>query len=85
MIPETESVVTTWDVSDDTFANEVNEAMDKLNTDPETEIDKASVVHEGAIGVDNLRSFIPTFDVTNTNNVQKYEIEWVTYIIVIKE
>jgi hypothetical protein len=49
--------------------------MDKLNTDPETEIDKASVVHEGAIGVDNLRSFIPTFDVTNTNNVQKYEIE----------
>ncbi len=85
MIPETESVVTTWDVSDDTFANEVNEAMDKLNTDPETEIDKASVVHEGAIGVDNLRSFIPTFDVTNTNNVQKYEIEWVTYIIVIKD
>ncbi len=67
------------------FEEEVNNAVDTLNADAESEIAEASVVHNGAISTDNLRAFISAFDVTNSDKVQKYVMDGVTYLLVIKD
>ena len=87
MIPEVDDITSTWDdnSSEEKFANEVNEAMDTLRADPESEITTATLLHDGVISADNLRAYISTFDVTNADNVQKYEIDGVTYLLVIRD
>ena len=71
--------------SDDDFANEVNSAKEALLADNEAEIVKASPIHDWAISATELKEGIQTFDVNNTDNVQVYEYEWVTYLIVLKD
>ncbi len=71
--------------SDDDFANEVNSAKEALLADNEAEIAKASPIHDWAISATELKEGIQTFDVNNTDNVQVYEYEWVTYLIVLKD
>ena len=81
MIPENNEG--TW--VDTEFSNKVDEAMNLLRSDPESEISESSIIHDGAISTDNLRAFISTFDITNTDKVQKYEIDGITYLLVIRD
>lgn len=83
MIPESEDGENAS--NNENFESKVSEVMNKLRNDSESEITEASIIHDGAASLDDLRSFISTFDATNTDNIQKYEIDGVTYILVIKD
>lgn len=71
--------------SADDFANEVNAAKDALLADSEAEISNASPIYDGAISSLVLKEAIPSFDVNNSEEVQIYEEEWFTYLIVLKD
>ena len=71
--------------SADDFANEVNAAKDALLADSEAEISNASPIYDGAISSLVLKEAIPSFDINNSEEVQIYEEEWFTYLIVLKD
>ena len=71
--------------SNDNFAEEVNSAKDALLADNEAEISTASPVYEGLISSASLKEAIPSFDVNSTDEVQSYEYEWFTYLVVLKD
>ena len=83
MIPEA--------LSDDTeaesakFAEEVSNAKSQLLADKEAEIPEATPVYDAAISLNDLKSAITTFDVNNTDEVQTYEIDWFTYLVVLRD
>ena len=71
--------------SNDNFAEEVNSAKDALLADNEAEISNASPVYEGLISSASLKEAIPSFDVNSSDEVQSYEYEWFTYLVVLKD
>ena len=83
MIPEA--------LSDDTeaesakFAEEVNNAKSQLLADKEADIPEATPVYDAAISLNDLKSAITTFDVNNIEEVQTYEIDWFTYLVVLRD
>ena len=70
--------------SDDDFAAEVTSAKNTLLADTEAEITEASPMYDGVISSNNLKEAIPSFDINNTDEVQTYEEEWVTYLVVLR-
>ena len=69
----------------DDFENKVNEAKDALLADMEAEIADALPSLDGLISNINLKTNIPSFDNSNTDAVQVYNEEWVTYLIAIRD
>ena len=84
MIPDTVSNGT-WDDAAENFAEEVNNAKSQLLADEEAEIPEASPVYDAAISLNDLKSAIATFDVNNTDEVQTYEVDWFTYLVVLRD
>ncbi len=70
---------------DDVFADEINSAKESLLADNDAEIAKASPIHDWVIWSAELKEGIQTFDVNNTDSVQVYEYEGVTYLIVLRD
>jgi hypothetical protein len=56
------------------FDNKVNDAKSALLADMEAEITDASPVLDGVISVNELKNGIPSFDSSNTDAVQVYEL-----------
>jgi len=71
--------------SNNDFSSDVNSAKDALLADNNAEIAKASPIHDWVISVSELKSAIPSFDTSNTDNVQVYEVEWFTYLVVLRD
>ena len=67
------------------FAEEVNNAKSQLLADKESDIPEATPIYDAAISLSDLKSAISTFDVNNTDEVQSYEIDWFTYIVVLRD
>ena len=67
------------------FSSEINSAKDALLADNNAEIAEASPVHDWVISTAELKSAIPSFDTNNTDVVQVYEVEWLTYLVVLKD
>lgn len=67
------------------FSNKVNDAKSDLLADMEAEITDASPVLDGVISVNELKNGIPSFDSSNTDAVQVYELGWITYLIAIRD
>ena len=82
MIPDT---TTETEANQTAFANEVNSAKDALLADNDAEISEASPVHDWIISSTDLKTAIPSFDASNTDTVQVYEVEWITYLVVLKD
>ena len=80
MIPDAES-----EESAEDFAAEVNAAKDALLADNNAEISNASPVFEWAISINELKNAITSFDVNNTDEVQVYEADGFTYLVVLKD
>lgn len=83
MIPDT--LVSGDTENADEFAEEVNNAKSQLLADKEADIPEATPVYDAAISLNDLKSAITTFDVNNNDEVQTYEIDWFTYIIVLRD
>ncbi len=71
--------------SEDNFANEVESAKNALLADHDAEISWASPLYDGVLSINDLKSFITSFDVNNADEVQVYEVEWFTYLVVLKD
>ena len=67
------------------FAEEVSNAKSQLLADKEAEIPEATPVYDAAISLNDLKSAITTFDVNNSDEVQTYEIDWFTYLVVLRD
>ncbi|MBQ5944839.1 hypothetical protein IJL65_00035 [bacterium] len=67
------------------FAEEVNNAKSQLLADKEAEIPEATPIYDAAISLNDLKSAITTFDVNNDDEVQTYEIDGFTYIVVLRD
>ena len=88
MIPEVsvstggENVETTQSSGD--FEAEVNSAKDALLADANAEIAGASPIYDWVISNATLKEAIPSFDTNNTEEVQIYEEEGFTYLVVLR-
>ena len=80
MIPDSSSAE-----SAENFSEEVNNAKSQLLADKEAEIPEASPVYDATISLSDLKSAITTFDVNDTNEVQTYEVDWFTYLVVLRD
>ena len=67
------------------FAEEVNNAKSQLLADKEAEIPEATPIYDAAISLNDLKSAITTFDINNSDEVQTYEIDGFTYIVVLRD
>jgi len=77
---------TTWaEANDVALSSEVDSAKESLIADNEAEIANASPVHDWAISIADLKTLIPSFDTNNTDAVQAYEAEWITFLVVLKD
>ena len=65
--------------------NKVNSAKDALLADNNAEVAEASPVHDWAISSTDLKTLIPSFDTNNTDAVQVYEVEWITFLVVLRD
>ena len=70
--------------SDEEFESEVSSAKDALLADPKAEIPEASEMYDGVISTIDLKNSISSFDVNNTDEVQIYEVEGFTYLVVLR-
>ena len=88
MIPEVsvsaETGSTETEESDDEFQTEVDAAKTALLADADAEIDESSPVYDWVISNSSLKEAIPSFDANNTEEVQVYEEEWFTYLVVLR-
>ncbi len=89
MIPDVSNNINLWTgdngtITDD-FSNEVNSAKDMLLADNNAEISGASPIYDGVLSVSNLKDAISSFDVNNTEEVQVYEVDWFTYLVVLRD
>ena len=82
---EDENIESVESESNDDFSDRINSAKDSLLADNEADISASTPVYEWALSVDDLKSFITSFDVNNTDEVQVYEVEWITYLVVLKD
>lgn len=82
MIPDT---TTETEANESAFTNEVSSAKDALLADNDAEISEASPVHDWVISSTDLKTAIPSFDASDTDTVQVYELEWITYLIVLRD
>ena len=71
--------------SADDFANEVESAKNTLLADNDAEIPEASPMYDGVLSVNDLKNAINSFDINNTDEVQVYEADWFTYLVVLKD
>ena len=67
------------------LSDNVNVAKDALLANNDAEISGASVVYEGLLSLNDLKNSISSFDASNADKVHVYEIEWVTYLVVLKD
>lgn len=67
------------------FIQEVSDAKSVLLADSEGEIANASPVHDGIISANDLKTAMPEFDVNNVSEVQSYDVDGFTYIVVIRD
>lgn len=67
------------------FDDKVNSAKDALLADNDTEIAGTSPIHDWMISSTELKTAIPSFDTSSTDVVQVYEVEWITYLIVLRD
>ena len=75
-----------WNVeSDEDFSNEVNDAKSALLADMEVEIAEASPIYDGILSSADLKGAIPSFDTNSTDTVQVYDVEWITYLVAIRD
>ena len=88
MIPEvtvgTDGETVESSQSADDFAAEVNSAKDALLADADAEIAGASPIYDWVISSSTMKEAIPSFDVNNTDEVQVYEEQWFTYLVVLR-
>ena len=80
MIPDTSSTE-----SVENFAEEVNTAKSQLLADKEAEIPVATPVYDATISLNDLKSAITTFDVNNNDEIQTYEVDGFTYLVVLRD
>ena len=66
------------------FKSEVTSAKDTLLADPKAEIPEASEMYDGVISTIDLKNAISSFDINNTDEVQVYEAEGFTYLVVLR-
>ena len=71
--------------SNNDFSSKVDSVKNALLADNNAEIAEASPVHDWVISSTELKSAIPAFDTNSTDTVQVYEVEWITYLIVLKD
>ena len=67
------------------FTSKVNSVKSQLLADKNAEIPEASPVYDGIISSVDLKTAIASFDVNNTDEVQTYEVEWITYLVVLRD
>ena len=67
------------------FTSKVNSVKSQLLADKNAEIPEASPVYDGIISSVDLKTAIASFDVSNTDEVQTYEVEWITYLVVLRD
>ncbi len=67
------------------FQDKVNTAKDTLLADYNAEIDWAIERYNGLISTNDLKSSITSFDSNNSDKVQVYEQDGISYLIVIKD
>ena len=75
----------TVNIETDNFEDKVTLVKNNLLADNDADITDASPVYDGVLSASMLKGSIPAFDASNTDEVQSYEIEWITYIIVVKD
>ena len=85
IIPDTSISIESWNNKLDNSTDKINSAKDALLADNNAEIPETSPVHDWIISSMDLKNAIPSFDVNNTDTVQVYESEWITYLIVMKD
>ena len=76
---------TTDEEDNSTFTQEVEDAKSALLADKNSEIANASPVHDWIISANDLKTAMPEFDVTNVSEVQSYDVDGFTYIVVIRD
>ena len=84
MIPDATLTIDGETNSED-FNNKVNEAKSQLLADKEAEIPEASPVYDGVISSSDLKNAIASFDVNSADEIQAYEAEWFTYLVVLRD
>jgi len=84
MIPDTALTIDGETDSED-FNNKVNDAKSQLLADKEAEIPETSPVYDGVISSNDLKNAITSFDTNNTDEIQAYEAEWFTYLVVLRD
>ena len=70
--------------SDDDFENKVNKAKATLLEDMDAEIPDTFLSWNEWISSTDLKASIPSFDTTDTDAVQVYNEEWVTYLVAVR-
>ena len=71
--------------SENDFTNKVESAKNTLLADNDAEISGTSPMYEWVLSINDLKNAISSFDVNNTDEVQVYDVEWYTYLIVLKD
>ena len=57
----------------------------QLLMDKEAEISDASPVYDWVISSSDLKNAIASFDVNNSDDIQVYDVEWVSYFVIIRD
>ena len=78
------SVSTNNDESNDD-TNITDDIKAQLLTNKEADISEASPVYDWVISINDLKNAITSFDVSNNDDVQVYDVEWVTYFVIIRD
>ena len=71
--------------SEKSFAEKVSDAKSALIADVDAEVPEASPVYDGVIWLDDLKAAILSFDTSDTDAVQTYEMDGFTYIVAIRD
>ena len=71
--------------SDEDFAEKVSDAKAALQSNIEAEIPESSPVYDWVIWLNDLKTAIVSFDTSDTDSVQVYEVEGITYIVAIRD
>ena len=71
--------------SEKEFVEKVNNAKSSLLDNIDVEIPEASPIYDWVISLVNLKAAIPAFDINNTETVQVYEMDGITYLIAMRD
>ena len=71
-------------ISDEEDVNDtINTVKDQLLADANADIPGTSPIYDWLISLTNLKTAIASFDTSNTDKVQVYDVEWLTYLVVL--